>query len=69
MKNSHEVILVGDFNVCLMKENNQSSNFRNSLISNNLFPTILEATWVAAIQRNGEYVTTESLIDNIFTNA
>ena len=37
LKNSHEIILVGDFNVCLMKENNQTNNFRNSLISNNLF--------------------------------
>ena len=42
--------------------------FRNSLIGNNLFPIILEPTRVATIQRNGEYVTTESLIDNIFIN-
>ena len=68
IKNSYEIVLVGDFNVCLMKENNQSNSFRNSLISNNLFPTILEPTRIASIQRNGEYVITKSLIDNIFIN-
>ena len=40
LKNNYEIILVGDFNVCLMKENNHTNSFRNSLISNNLFPTI-----------------------------
>ena len=51
-----------------MKENNYTNEFRNSLISNNLFPTILEPTRVVTSLRNGEYVTTESLIDNIFIN-
>ena len=68
LKNNYEIILVGDFNICLMKENNHVDTFRNSLISNNLFPTILEPTRIATIQRNGEYITTESLIDNIFIN-
>ena len=68
LKNNYEIILVGDFNVCLMKENNHTNSFRNSLISNNLFPTILEPTRIASIHRNGECVITESLIDNIFIN-
>ena len=68
LKNNYEIILVGDFNICLMKEDNHTDTFRNSLISNNLFPTILEPTRVATTQRNGEYVTTESLINNIFIN-
>ena len=68
LKNTYEIILIGDFNICLMKDCNQTNNFRNSLISNNLFPTILEPTRIASIQRNGEYITTESLIDNIFIN-
>ena len=51
-----------------MKDNNHTNNFRNSLISNNLFPTILEPTRVATVNRNGQRVTTESLIDNIFIN-
>ena len=68
LRNIYELILLGDFNVCLMKDNNQTNHFRNSLISNNLFPTILEPTRIATLQRNGEYITTESLIDNIFIN-
>ena len=68
LKNNYEVILVGDFNVCLMRDNNHTNSFRDSLISNNLFPTILEPTRIASILRNGEYVTTESLIDNIIIN-
>ena len=68
IKNKYELILVGDFNICLMKDNNHSNSFRNSLISNNLFPTILEPTRVATVQRNGQQITTETLIDNIFVN-
>ena len=68
IKNRYEIVLLGDFNICLMKDNSYSNSFKNSLISNNLFPTILEPTRIASIQRNGEYITTESLIDNIFIN-
>ena len=68
IKNKYELILVGDFNICLMKDNNHSNSFRNSLISNNLFPTILEPARVATVQRNGQQITTETLIDNIFVN-
>ena len=68
IKNKYEVILVGDFNICLMKDNNHTNSFRNSLISNNLFPTILEPTRVASVHRNGQQITTETLIDNIFVN-
>ena len=68
IKNKYEVILLGDFNVCLMKDDNHTNSFRNSLISNNLFPTILEPTRVATVNRDGNQITTESLIDNIFVN-
>ena len=68
IKNKYEVILVGDFNICLMKDNNHTNSFRNSLISNNLFPTILEPTRVASVHSNGQQITTETLIDNIFVN-
>ena len=68
IKNKYEVILVGYFNICLMKDNNHTNSFRNSLISNNLFPTILEPTRVATVHRNGQEITTETLIDNIFVN-
>ncbi|CAL4184363.1 unnamed protein product, partial [Meganyctiphanes norvegica] len=68
VSNDHELILLGDFNICLLQENNHTRHFCNSLQSNNLFPVILEPTRVANINRNGEYITTESLIDNIFVN-
>ena len=68
IKNNYEIILLGDFNICLLKDHNHTNTFRNTLISNNLFPTILEPTRVATVNRNGQQVTTESLIDNIFIN-
>ena len=41
----------------------------NTMQSNNLFPVILSPTRVATIQKpNGDYETTEKLIDNIFLN-
>ena len=68
IRNDCELILLGDFNVCLLQDNSHTRNFCNTLQTNNLFPAILEPTRVACIQRNGENVTTESLIDNIFIN-
>ncbi|CAL4060163.1 unnamed protein product [Meganyctiphanes norvegica] len=68
IKNEHEIILVGDFNICLMKENSHTREFRNCMQSNSLFPTILEATRVANVLRNGDYQVTQTLIDNIFIN-
>ena len=60
--------MLRDFNFCLMKDDNHTNSFCNSLISNNLFPTILEPTRVATVNRDGNQITTESLIDNIFVN-
>ena len=68
LSNTHQVILIGDFNICLLHENNDSNMFRNIMQSNSLFPTILEPTRVATITRDGQQVVTESLIDNIFVN-
>ena len=66
---SHEIILLGDFNVCLMQNDNDSNELRNTMQSNNLFPVILSPTRIATILKlNGEYETTEKLIDNIFIN-
>ena len=36
--------------------------------SNSLFPTITEPTRVCTIERDGQNIVTESLIDNIFVN-
>ena len=69
LNRSHEIILLGDFNVCLMQNNNHSNVLRCTMQSNNLFPVILSPTRVATILKpNGEYETTEKLIDNIFVN-
>ena len=68
LRNTHQLILMGDFNICLLHENNNGNMFRNIMSSNSLFPTILEPTRVATITREGQEVVTESLIDNIFVN-
>ena len=68
IRNNFEVILVGDFNICLMKDDNRTQSFKNVLQSNSLFPTILEPTRVASVLRNGSYHVTKTLIDNIFIN-
>ena len=52
----------------MLQDNNFSRNFVNRMHTHLLFPTILEATRVATVLRNGEYHTTETLIDNIFIN-
>ena len=68
LKNKYEVILMGDFNIDLLQDNNCSRKLKNMTQSNYLVPTILEATRVASIFRNGENHLTETLIDNIFIN-
>ena len=65
IKNSNEVILLGDFNIDLLKDNDFSKEFRTMLQSNYLVPTILEPTRVASVNRNGETIVSETLIDNI----
>ena len=68
IRNNFEIILVGDFNICLLKDDNRTQSFRNALQSNYLFPSILEPTRVATVLRNGSYNVTRTLIDNIFIN-
>ena len=68
IKNKHEVVLLGDFNIDLLQDNKYARDFQNMLQSNYLAPSILEATRVASVNRNGENYLTETLIDNIFIN-
>ena len=68
IRNNYELVLTGDFNICLLKNNNHSESFRNCMMSSNLFPTILEATRVANIVINGNNILTETLIDNFLIN-
>ena len=68
IRNTYQVILMGDFNICLLHNDNHSNAFRNTMQSNSLFPTIFEPTRVATVIREGQTTTTESLIDNFFVN-
>ena len=68
IRGDFELILMGDFNICLLKDNNYSRRFGDCMMSNNLFPTILEPTRVSNVIRNGNNMLVESLIDNIFIN-
>ena len=66
LKNSSEVILLGDFNINLLNDDNYKDSFELCLQSNYLTPTILAPTRVATkTLQNGQQVTTSTLIDNI----
>ena len=65
---SYEIILLGDFNICLLQDNCHKQDLQNVLQSNSLCPTILAPTRVASTLRDGHLVTTNTLIDNIFMN-
>ena len=41
IRNNYDIVLVGDFNICLLKDNNHTQSFRNCMQANSLFPTIL----------------------------
>ena len=70
LKNNHQIILLGDFNVDLLKNIPCTNNFQLCLQSNYLVPTITEPTRISTSRHaNGELITTKSLIDNIFINA
>ena len=60
LKSNYEVVLVGDFNICLLQDNNHTQNFQNCMQANSLFPTILEPTRIATVLRNGTYHTTQT---------
>ena len=66
---SYEIILLGDYNICLLQNNCHKRKLQNTMQSNSLFPTILAPTRVATVLRqDGQYVTTKTLIDNIYMN-
>ena len=68
IRREYELIIVGDYNICMMQDNEYTQSFRNSLQTHNLFPSILEPTRVASVNRNGTNIVTQTLIDNIFLN-
>ena len=68
LKTSYRLILLGDYNIDLLKNNNYKHKFELSLQSNYLVPTIFSATRVAFKEQNEQETSTETLIDNIFIN-
>ena len=65
---SFEIVLLGDFNICLLQDNCQKHELQNTMQANSLFPTILTPTRVASVLRDGNLLTTKTLIDNIYLN-
>ena len=65
---SHEIVLLGDFNICLLQDNCHKQELQNIMQTNSLFPTILTPTRIASVLRDGQLVTTQTLIDNIYLN-
>ena len=65
---NHEIVLLGDFNICLLQDNCCKRELQNTMQANSLYPTILTPTRVATVLRDGQLVTTKTLIDNIFLN-
>ena len=68
LKSTHNVILLGDFNIDLLKDDTPKQNFETCLQSNYFIPTIHEATRIASKIKNGQEIITKTLIDNIFIN-
>ena len=68
LKSSHKLILLGDYNINLLKDDKHKNDFELSLQSNYLIPTILSATRVEIKIKNNEEVLSETLIDNTIIN-
>ena len=68
LKSSHKLILLGDYNINLLKDDKHKNDFELSLQSNYLIPTILSATRVEIKIKNNQEVLSATLIDNILIN-
>ena len=69
LKASSEVIILGDFNINFLTNDEYKNSFELCLQSNYLVPTILAPTRIATkTLQNGQQVTTKTLIDNVFIN-
>ena len=70
LKVNYELLLLGDYNIDLFKNDPATNNFYYCLQSNYLLPTIQAATRVATTTlRNGNKKTSKTLIDNILIKA
>ena len=68
IRTNYKLILVGDYNIDLKRDDNYKNDFKMCLQSNYLMPTIFSPTRVASRIVNGQLTTSETLIDNIFIN-
>ena len=70
LKTNYELVLVGDFNIDLLKDDISKNSFMLCLQSNYLVPVITKATRLASkVNDNGIVVTSATLIDNVFIKA
>ena len=65
---SYEIVLLGDYNTCLLQDIMHKQELQNPMQSNGLFPAIFSPTRVATILRNGQPMASKTLIDNIYLN-
>ena len=69
LKSSYKLILLGDYNVDLLKNDNTKTKFELCMQANYLMPTILKATRVSlSTNSDGLDIKSETLLDNIFIN-
>ncbi|CAL4068362.1 unnamed protein product, partial [Meganyctiphanes norvegica] len=68
IKSTHKIILLGDYNIDLQKNDGHKNNFEICLQSNYLIPTIISATRIAYKIQNDQETISQTLIDNIFIN-
>ena len=70
LKTNYELILIGDYNIDLFKDDINKTNFLLCQQSNYLMPIISEATRVCTkINNDGTTSTSKTLIDNILVKA
>ena len=70
LKTNYELILVGDFNIDLLKDDISKNSFMLCLQSNYLVPVITNVTRLASkVNDNGIIVKSATLIDNIIIKA
>ena len=68
IRTNYKLILIGDYNIDLKRDDNYKNDFKMCLQSNYLMPTIFSPTRVASRIVNEQVITSETLIDNIFIN-
>ena len=70
LKTNYKLILIGNYNIALLKDDVNKNNFMLCLQSNYLLPIITEVTRVCTkLKNDGTITTSKTLIDNILIKA